>query len=227
MKPFYKYEKYSKWINQPQSKERSKNLSIFASRTFPIIQAYKKQRQAELKKLRQQARYQKNKDKIKLTASKELQRQRSLPIHKDLTAILEIALPDPTTGTLVITEYAYPNQPYKFAMIHGRTYYTHRLVMMEHTQNWIPEHLEVNHKNGIKTDNRLENLELVTHQENIIHSVETGLRVVMTEEQRKERIKEYRKKNEGYLKNWQANNPDKVKAYAKKTYEKSKLKKAA
>lgn len=35
--------------------------------------------------------------------------------------------------------------------------------------------LEINHINGNGTDNRLENLEVVTHQENITHSIENDL----------------------------------------------------
>lgn len=48
----------------------------------------------------------------------------------------------------------------------------HRLVWM-HFNGKIPEGLTINHINGVKTDNRPENLELATHSEQIIHARES------------------------------------------------------
>lgn len=57
---------------------------------------------------------------------------------------------------------------------HRRSQYVHRLV----AETWIPNpnHYEqVNHINGDKSDNRVENLEWVTRSQNIRHAYRTGL----------------------------------------------------
>jgi len=56
----------------------------------------------------------------------------------------------------------------------GKFYTIHRLVAQTFIGP-IPPKMDINHLNGVKTDNRAENLEICTRQRNRIHAVETGL----------------------------------------------------
>lgn len=52
----------------------------------------------------------------------------------------------------------------------------HRLVMITFDPIENPEDYQVNHKNGIKTKNYVDNLEWATQEENMIHVYQIGLR---------------------------------------------------
>lgn len=56
-----------------------------------------------------------------------------------------------------------------------KTLHVHRIVLL--TFNPINEEKQVNHINGIKSNNRLENLEWCTDSENKIHAYKIGLMV--------------------------------------------------
>ncbi|MFJ9318260.1 HNH endonuclease [Streptomyces globisporus] len=55
-----------------------------------------------------------------------------------------------------------------------RRVYAHR-VIWEHAHGPIPDGMQINHVNGMKDDNRLSNLELVTPSGNARHAWDTGL----------------------------------------------------
>jgi hypothetical protein len=50
-----------------------------------------------------------------------------------------------------------------------KVFYVHRLVAFAF-MGYAKEGIQVNHKNGIKTDNRISNLEYMTHEQNQRHS---------------------------------------------------------
>lgn len=66
-------------------------------------------------------------------------------------------------------------QPYIRVKLVDRLFLVHRLVLSAKIGRWLESWEYVNHINGISTDNRMDNLELVTHKQNMEHASEMGL----------------------------------------------------
>jgi len=64
----------------------------------------------------------------------------------------------------------------------------HRILMNTFAHKKGVERLQVNHINGIKNDNRLENLEWCTAKENISHAIKSGLFDIETKKRRMSRL---------------------------------------
>lgn len=67
----------------------------------------------------------------------------------------------------------YSRASFSFMGRHKRAL-VHRIVAMEFVDGYEPRR-PVNHKNGIKTDNRADNLEWSSNRDNIIHAYKNGL----------------------------------------------------
>ena len=64
---------------------------------------------------------------------------------------------------------------YEICTIYGETKIVHRLLALTFITNPKPDiYKEINHINGIKNDNRLENLEWTSRSENMKHAFENG-----------------------------------------------------
>jgi hypothetical protein len=89
------------------------------------------------------------------------------------------AAPGPRTRVGAILQPCFTNDGHlQVSLNHSGRRYTrqvHTLVMLAFAGEMPAGDMTVNHINGVKTDNRLENLEYVTRAENIRHAFKNGL----------------------------------------------------
>ena len=79
----------------------------------------------------------------------------------------------------------------------SKKFFVHRLIMLAFSPKENPDLFQVNHIDGDKSNNSIENLEWVTPQENTDHAFDTGLRP------RKDRPETLLKKKEAMIRRYQ------------------------
>lgn len=70
-------------------------------------------------------------------------------------------------------KYYKNNKGYLHIRYNHHRYYNHQMVWIFFFKK-IPEGLEINHKDGDRLNNKISNLEVCTHRENILHSIRIG-----------------------------------------------------
>jgi hypothetical protein len=94
-------------------------------------------------------------------------------------------------------------------------------IITNHFLGTRPAGLTVNHKDGNKLNNRIENLEYVSIRENTLHSIRTGLHVCC-DPTRMPGYKDGRSRDRvAYRKAYRIANADKISAYMKARYAKN------
>lgn len=73
-----------------------------------------------------------------------------------------------------ILKFRFDQSGYRRVRLYGRDYSIHRLVAMTFLPTWN-EFLEVNHIDGDRLNNNVDNLEMCTHLENMRHAFRVGL----------------------------------------------------
>ncbi len=216
---------YQKACKSNKEKYKTRALNRIAKIYFgTIIKACAAERTNELMAYRKKNAYIKLKSNPKKWA-KQMRRQKyTTRIHRNDPGHLDIDWVLAKWNKR--SEHINPVTGYIQTTIYGKTYQVHRLVWMEANHRFIDSGLEINHKDGNKKNNALENLEAITHKQNLIHArkilgVTPNRPRIYSDQERKERAaarleKWYEKNKEKAImrsKQWIENNRQKYMAY--------------
>jgi hypothetical protein len=176
MKTLTTWEKnfaYRNAMSQSEPK-RSRMLNKFLKRVLPPHLFTDPQREQQISSLLKSAWTAKYKNSPTYKRNNQITNKRNFfrrkeKCHQDINWVM--AQIDCNTFSGVIsspTTHLNSKTGYYQSSIWGKTYLVHRMIYMCHHKTFIPENLEINHIDGDKKNNRIDNLELVDHKLNLL-----------------------------------------------------------